>query len=411
MSFIERTAEWIGVQDALDKRMLSKYGHEFEISEQVQRRMQIRSKKPDQWTYQGMVRELTIEKKEDRGKTREMQEALVQMESTHLSSPPEQKTRKEKKAWEEIEKKASLLDRCILNGWFLTGQELIRDLTSDLSIYPPRDPTKEYEPEKSRFESVRMGKTIFQKEVKSSQGNKKEISWDTVYHYELVRPKRGMPKTFSTLTSIFSDADHVKYERTMQGMKSKTRLYNMVALFSWVLLAVTTELILVSETFTGRVPSSVVNYWIIPAAEAVFFVFILYFIVKAVMGNMYIFDVEIKPLFWDPDRRGPVPSLVESETLLTDLLTLAETTPDNITEISETMYSFQESVFSELRNENKLLQAEKTILEEKLKEEEEKTNLMLDTGRIKIRKVVPRWAFPSLAIAVILGIVLMAVVI
>jgi len=367
MKASERLSEWLGLRDYLQDRQLRKYGHEHEIGQVVERRMEIRCKKPDPWIYQGKVRLLRIEKQPLPEREQYLRNALRKI-AYNLQGKEDR----------DLARKASLLDRALERGWYMTAEALLEGV----DLQSIEDPPDSFRPK---------GYRSLEEQVKAWKGS-------AMYHYELVRPRRGTPKTFVTLDDIFKEADHEKFEFTYQGQKSKARLFNVVAAFAWLILTVTTEVLLLSVQLTGSISSAVANYWLIPSTEGVFFAFVLYFVVKAVMGNMYVFQVELLPL---SRGEGPSPSLAINDKTVSRILDMAQMPEERIQDLAETIYSFQESVFSELRTENTLLRNENAILEEKLKEEAEKASYLIDTGRVTTRRVVPRWAYISALVAAV----------
>lgn len=394
-NIVSKFGDWLDLKDSFDGRKRRR-GYEHEIGAQQQKRIEIKMKKPDNWNYQGKVRLLRIEKREDRAYFQGATEMLARLEYNLRHNDTLRKL-DEGRVAEKLSQLAERYDYALLHGWRSESDRIGEEIGSAAKKAAEMTPEEErnlirpipegFMRKDSTYESVRMSPAEFQAK-KQVAGKEFTIEWSTIYHYELVHPKRRQPKSFATVQDIFAAADHARYDQTQKGRKAKSKLYNIVALFCWMVLTVSTEIMVISG---GKISQEVVTWWLVPAVEGVLFLFLLYFLVRAVMAGSAIFTVELKPILFHPGRSGPIPAVVDDEKLVDALLEMAGASRDHITEIGEILYSFQDDEFGQKDSRIGRLEAEKVILEQRIKENEEHEDLLTDTGRVRIKRVHSRW--------------------
>lgn len=404
---ISRVKTWLDIDDSVESR--KKYGFELEIGEQLQKKIEIKMKKPGAFNYQGKVRLLRIEKKEDRKAVLTATQILATLEY-NCNENKQLKEAEEGRAIEDLKILMQRYDNAISRGWMSTLStiqdeisQFIEGLEKNLAPENSKQFTliqvlpEKYDWKKSQFETVSKGSSVFSVK-KTIAGKEQTVQWNAVYHYELIHPKRKQPKTFITVQDIFASAEHTLYDHTQRGRKAKAKLYNVFAAFLWTILTATTEII----TLTGGsvVKSTGFSTWMVAVGEAVFFVFLLYIVVRAIMSGIPVFTIELKPITYSATAEGPVPAIVDDEKLLDTLLEMASASKGNIIDMGETLYSFQQGIIAE--NESKVaeLEARNNILELKMKESQEDSSYLSESGRIRIRKVTPRWAYATLIVAI-----------
>ena len=156
----------------------------------------------------------------------------------------------------------------------------------------------------------------------------------------------------------------------------------------------------------GQPGKETTNYVIVPILVSMFWLVIMWYIVKLVIGTTWVHTPYLVPFGERSDANGPQPMLLvnsQSMDLVRSISAFLHISQDNIDAMGETMKSFQEATYSRLKLDNRA----KDLKIASLEDESRKSRIQEETGdlngqKVRIVRRLPRWAviaIPALLVA------------
>lgn len=378
-SFFQR---FFSLGDLLRDRVKKK-GLERETGDVVQALVQIGAFGRSPWSYFGLVRQTMIEKKTNR---------KLMLESARFAKDFAETARgldeKRKRTADEYLK---ALQYAIANGWnehaasarkqcesFLEENGLVLKEGPEIPL-----PDLGEDPAKVRIDE-------------------EEIGLDEIYHYEVVKPNSAVPKTFILPYSLFKYSPQRRYTETNEGAKTKYKLYSFFMLVFTIAFNVISFIMIGSGFHPGR---AAYNYFIIPLVVSMFWLLVMWYIVKMVIGTTWVHTPYLVPFGERTDSKGPQPMLLvnsQSMDLVRSISQFLHTDQSNLDALGETLKSFQEATYSRLKLDNRAKDLKIASLEDYTR----KAKIQEDTEELNGQKVryirkMPRWAAAALAFMVV----------
>lgn len=361
---------------------IKKKGLERETGDVVQALVQIGAFGRSPWSYFGLVRQTMIEKKTNR---------KLMLESARFAKDFAETARgldeKRKRTADEYLK---ALQYAIANGWnehaasarkqcesFLEENGLVLKEGPEIPL-----PDLQEDPAKIRIDE-------------------EEIGLNEIYHYEVVKPNSATPKTFILPYSLFKYSPQRRYTETNEGAKTKYKLYSFFMLVFTIAFNVISFIMIGSGFHPGR---AAYNYFIIPLVVSMFWLLVMWYIVKMVIGTTWVHTPYLVPFGERTDSKGPQPMLLvnsQSMDLVRSISQFLHTDQSNLDALGETLKSFQEATYSRLKLDNRAKDLKIASLEDYTR----KVKIQEDTEELNGQKVryvrkMPRWAAAALAFMV-----------
>ncbi len=374
------------------KDRVGKKGLERQTGDVVQALVQIGAFGKNPWSYFGQVRQTLIENKTNR---KLMSEAL------RLSSDFRETVKHlENKDRKEADEHLSALKYAIANGWNDHARAAMQQCRQFLSAHG--------------LELVQGADPVPPDPVQDPSiigVDGQEISLKELFHYELVKPNSSMPKTFTLPYSLFRHSPQRRYTETNEGARTKYKMYSFFMLVFTLAFNVMSYMFISSGGQPGKTTT---NYVIVPILVSMFWLLIMWYIVKLVIGTTWVHTPYLVPFGERTDQNGPQPMLLvnsQSMDLVRSISTFLHISQDNIDAMGETLKSFQEATYSRLKLDNRA----KDLKIASLEDESRKARIQEETGELNGQKVrivrrLPRWAvfmIPALVVAIgILGALL-----
>lgn len=359
-----------GFTDLLRARMRNK-GHEQEIGDPTSKLVQLAAFGKNEWSYFGMVRQLRIERKIDKKALDQGSEYIrkftITIRTWQKSEAAKGLSQKELLKFQERAKELTeLLDNALANEW---GSQALSAIDLCNTFLETFDIDLQAAPEDYKYE-LKGKKQSVTIQVNGDNGQSETIDPDYLYHYELVRPKGNAPKTFVMLYDLFKHSEQRRYTETNQGERARYKLYRAFLFIGWVLFTAATELLTITQFRPGVTAT---NYFLIPAGISLLWIFVIYFLVRMIIGTTWVFYSFLVEIPSKSGRGGPQALLLVNSKSLNHFETvskLLKTNTDFIRALGETMMSFQEATFARLKVSNKALSLKVGALEEKIKKQE-----------------------------------------
>lgn len=366
-SFSERL---FGFTDLLRARMRNK-GHEQEIGDPTSKLVQLAAFGKNEWSYFGMVRQLRIERKIDKKALTEGSEYIRKFTFTvrewEKSEAASYLGKKDRIKFQDKAKEITdLLDRALANEW---GSQAIAAMELCNTFLDTFEIDIKEAPESYSYE-LREKKQSVSIDVQGPNGQSETIDPDYLYHYELVRPKGNAPKTFVMLYDLFKHSEQRRYTETNQGERARYKLYRAFLFIGWILFTAATELLTITQFRPGVTAT---NYFLLPAGVSLLWIFVIYFLVRMIIGTTWVFYAFLVEIPTKSGRGGPQALLLVNSKSINHFETVSRLVKGNmdfIRALGETMMSFQEATFARLRTSNKALSLKVNALEEKIKKQE-----------------------------------------
>lgn len=361
---------------------IKKKGLERETGDVVQALVQIGAFGRSPWSYFGLVRQTMIEKKTNR---------KLMLESARFAKDFAETARgldeKRKRTADEYLK---ALQYAIANGWNEHAASARKQCESFL--------------EENGLE-LKEGPEIPLPDLGEDPAkiriDEEEIGLDEIYHYEVVKPNSAVPKTFILPYSLFKYSPQRRYTETNEGAKTKYKLYSFFMLVFTIAFNVISFIMIGSGFHPGR---AAYNYFIIPLVVSMFWLLVMWYIVKMVIGTTWIHTPYLVPFGERTDSKGPQPMLLvnsQSMDLVRSISQFLHTDQSNLDALGETLKSFQEATYSRLKLDNRAKDLKIASLEDYTR----KVKIQEDTEELNGQKVryvrkMPRWAAAALAFMV-----------
>jgi hypothetical protein len=366
------------------KDRIGKKGLERQTGDVVQALVQIGAFGKNPWSYFGQVRQTLIENKTNR---------KLMAEAIQFSSDFQETTRQlQKKEAKDAAQHLEALRYAIANGWNDHARSAMQQCRSFIGDHgltlahgpEPVPPVQESDPS-----------------VMDVAGQ--EISLKELYHYELVKPNSSMPRTFTLPYSLFRHSPQRRYTETNEGAKTKYKMYSFFMLVFTMAFNTMSFLFIGSAGQPGK---ETTNYVIVPILVSMFWLVIMWYIVKLVIGTTWVHTPYLVPFGERSDANGPQPMLLvnsQSMDLVRSISAFLHISQDNIDAMGETMKSFQEATYSRLKLDNRA----KDLKIASLEDESRKSRIQEETGdlngqKVRIVRRLPRWAviaIPALLVA------------
>ncbi len=368
------------------KDRIQKKGHERETGDIVQALVQIGAFGKSPWSYFGQVRQTMVEKKSNQ---KLMSDARIFMGKFHAA------TRDRKDIRDKALEYTKALDYAIANGWNDHTEAAMKQCRTLLEEHNIELPEAAQDIEMPKRE---ISNPLFLKM------DGEDVELDTLYHYELVRPNSRVPRTFTLPYSLFKHSPQRRYTETNEGAKTKYKLY------SFFMLVFTLAFNIMSFVFIGsnfHPGGAAYNYLIIPLAVSMFWLLVMWFIVKMVIGTTWVQTPYLVPFGESREGDGPQPMLLvnsQSIDFVKSVSAFLHISPENIDAMGETMKSFQEATFSRLKLDNKAKDIKISALEDNAR----KARIQDDTQElngVRTRTVtrMPKWVLPAVVFLMVVA--------